>query len=250
MSVYSASRRLRARRPTDQSNVWQHSFRSKSERWRAVWSAVVPTHSPRPHALKCPRSKRSTAMTSHAVMQQLRACAQIVRLFSTTSSAPVSPAHSHTLQNEAVDKVVRLLESAQTKRFLALALSFRRAVRNENPKLDAGGPKAATKEVVDAKPEAAAKELVDGKPKAALLMKKRPAAHPRCGGKDVRMFHKRSRRKSDATGETKGQVFQLKEVSRPEERLYGLASKALQQLASGRSEADMRAFVFQALAGS
>ena len=128
------------KKTTDQSNVWRQSFRSKSERWRAVWSAVVPTHSPRPHALKCPRSNRSTVMTRHAVMQQLRACAQIVRLFSTTSSAPVAPAHSHTLQNDAVDSVVRLLDSAQARRFLALALSFRRAVRDENPERDAGRP--------------------------------------------------------------------------------------------------------------
>ena len=86
-----------------------------------------------------------------------------------TSLALVSPAHSHTLQYEAEDSVVRVLDSGEElkatmcrgpKGFLLARFPSEEPFETEIPNLmlEEKEPKAATKEVVDAKPKAAAKE--------------------------------------------------------------------------------------------
>ena len=140
----------------------------------------------------------------------------------------------------------------RAQRFLARALSFREPFETEisSLMLEEKEPKAATKEVVDAKQKAAAQEVVKPKQprkwwtpsrrrqpknwwmpsrKAALLTKKRPAAAFTERPKYVKMFYKRSRARAIRRHwGNKGQVFQFKEASWSEERLNDLASKALE----------------------
>ena len=109
-----------------------------------------------------------------------------------TSLALVSPAHSHTLQYEAEDSVVRVLDSGEelkatmcrgSKGFLLARFPSEEPFETEIPNLmlEEKEPKAATKEVVDAKPKAAAQEVV--KPKATA--KKVVDAKPKAAAKEL-----------------------------------------------------------------